>query len=257
MPLPSQVDIDKIAATVWACTTKAIAGWLKGAPRDETAFVNRLTEQLVAIRRGCDVGLDQKVVVKSRVALLHRRGPGATDLFGGDLAVTILAEPGDFVKTALFQVKKGSQFKATLKRDQLEDALKNREAAGRSFVLYVDEERTGVRVNGVGDVLSKFKAEADSLTTSVTDWMPLHTWLSEWLCCRVGLESEPESPEAIEATLANHELPNHPAFSDSLEAPLHSAAWLIYGMAPSVEAIASHALGELLQPPAARRRGRK
>jgi len=249
MPLPAHLDIDKIASVVWSCTTKALGGWLKGAPRDETAFINRLTEQLGATRKGCDVGLDKRVVVKSRVAVLHRQGPKATDLFGSDLAVTVMTEPGNFTKTAIFQVKKGNDFKALFERHQLQDALNHPQAASRSFVLYIDEGRTGVRLQPAKEVLGKFKNEAQTLTTSVADWMPLHSWLSEWLGCRIGVPSDLGSPDAIETVLADYEDTHPIATLDSAGEPLPSSAWLLFGMAPSLADLYRHPFGRMLDQP--------
>jgi hypothetical protein len=42
MPLPDDVDLDKLISIVLDCEKKAIAGWLRGVPRDETAFMTGL-----------------------------------------------------------------------------------------------------------------------------------------------------------------------------------------------------------------------
>lgn len=230
MPLPAEVDIDKLLSIVLDSTKVAIAGWLRGAPRDETALMNRVSEQLTRTRRGCDVGTFERVVVRSRIAVLHRRAKDNSDLFGADIAVTVLAEPNGFMKTALFQLKKGNGFQAQLEKEQLDDMLESDMTRRRAFVLYADEERTGVRIGHVPDLSREYSPGQRYKTFGTASWQPLSLWLAKWLTCEIGPESDINDPGTIESILTQYEVES--PFPQPAAEPLDTMAWLLFALWP-------------------------
>jgi hypothetical protein len=230
MPLPEQVDLDKLVSILLDCTKNAISGWLKGVPKDESAFTNRLTGQLARVRRGCDVGLTRRVVAQARVAELHRRAADASDLFGSDLAVTIFINPGDYLKTAMFQVKKGESFSAVLERHQVEVANKTPDIRDRSFVLYIDEERASVRVSEVRGLLNDWPQTQATKTFSTRGWQSLTSWAASWFSCEVSPMSEMGQPD-VEERLRDYEIV---ADEESLtgQIPANPLAWLLFALYP-------------------------
>lgn len=102
MTFPATLDFDKIAYNTLWDVSEAVRGWLSGQPTDEVALMNRITERITRRRRGCDVGVGSKVQMVSQLALLHRKGARQTDLYGADLAITVLVAKIGFIKTRFF-----------------------------------------------------------------------------------------------------------------------------------------------------------
>jgi hypothetical protein len=230
MALPAHVDLDKLISVLMDCTKSALNGWLAGVPRDETAFINRLTSQLGKTRRGCDVGLSRRVVAHARVAELHRRAGDSSDLFGSDLAVTVFIEPGDYAKTAMIQMKKGSGFSAQLERRQIEHATASEDIRERSFVVYIDDSRPGIRIAKAKDLIGDWSHSQKTKIFNVEKWTPLIEWATKWLSCETGPTS-PKGGGPIEERLSRHDPFRGP--KDTVKSGIDSAfAWLMLALQP-------------------------
>jgi len=238
MPFPQNVDFDKLASHAIWDVFHAVHGWLAGRPCDETAFINRVTENLARRRRGCDVGATASMRVAAREAILHRRGQGATDRYGSDFAVTFYTDAGDFVKTVFFQVKKSQDYRATFATAQLKEAGVDPRIRDRSYVLAADEIRAGLRIAKASDILAGARAGADSVTTRCADWSSLIPWLLRWLSCEEGPTSDPSDRNAVEPLLQNFVAPGeawdspwraNPIF-DLPENYLPTKAWMAFAV---------------------------
>jgi hypothetical protein len=227
MPLPPEVNLDALTAFVTDHTRTAIREWRRGAPQDETSLMNHLTGQLSKASRGCDVGLKSRLIVHSKVFELHRRGLKSTDRHGADFAVTISFEPSAYTKTVLFQLKVGTNYRATLEIDQLDDMLAAPRAATRAFVFYVDEARIGFRIKSAKELRAAFHQDnTKSQTFDTAGWQSESEWLLDWMRCKVGPESSLDATDTIEAELASLEhRPNSPVKS-GLSFPVN--AWLVH-----------------------------
>jgi hypothetical protein len=182
---------------------RAINGWLAGSPIEEMAFQNRLVE-LIRSHQHCNVGTQAPVRLYIDVINLHRQGPNQTDAFGSDLAFTLYIRPTGFLKTAMFQLKRSADFKATFFRKQLNDALRTPWTADRSFVAGIDELRRDARVGITKSVLGAFAPSGKQKTLTLVDWPTVPVWLWKWLNCEIGERSTPGSLASIEAVLAEY-----------------------------------------------------
>lgn len=209
MPFSDVIDFDKLIAITLADITSALKEWLEGLPSDEVALMNRITAHLNRRRRGCDVGVNNIIQVQSQLAMLHRKGSNQIDQFGSDLAVTIQIDALDFRKTALFQFKKSNLFEATLDRKQLRDAQTDIRLADRSFVVFVDEMRTGIRIKSVKDVLGEFDSGQKSKVFNAVGWSFLTQWLWGWLACEIGPLSDGNSKDSVESLLQQYVMQNN------------------------------------------------
>src|SRR3989442_1725880 len=113
-PLLDNVDFDKVLSQTYFRVAKAISEWLQGRILEEHQIVANLIRNLTAREGSCDVGAHQRLVMRSQVASLHRQGPGASDAYGSDLAVTIIAPELLFRKTAFFQMKMADAYEIRL-----------------------------------------------------------------------------------------------------------------------------------------------
>lgn len=204
MTIPIILDFDKIAAIVLMDIREACKGWLSGQPTDEVALMNRITANLNRRRRGCDVGVGSPVHMESQLAMLHRKGPKQTDLYGADLAITILVLSLNLVKTSFFQFKKSNRFKASLVRKQIDAALSDPRVADRSFAMAVDEVRFGIRLKEVRKLRSEFQVNQQSRSFDTSDWAFLTEWLWNWLSCDIGPPSDLGSPDSVEILLQRY-----------------------------------------------------
>ena len=230
MPLPTGVNLDVVSAFVTDHTRSAIVAWQKGVPHDVTSLLNQLTGQLARARRGCDVGLKTPLIVHSKVFELHRKGLRSTDRHGADFAATITFEPSEYTKTALFQLKPGTGYRATLELDQLDDMPADERAASRAFVLFVDEDRIGIRIKSAKEVRAEFAAKnRKSQTFDTAGWQSEIERLLDWMKCKVGPESRLKETNTIEATLGY--LEHHPKLPEKRR-PLPVDAWLVHVFAP-------------------------
>ncbi len=204
MPIPANLDFDKLATIALTEITTALRGWLNGRPADEVALMNRVTERLSRNRRGCDVGAAERVRVVSQLAMLHRQGPKQTDLYGSDLGVTVVIDDLSFIKTALLQFKKGTDFKADLEIRQLNQAAASAVIEDRSFVMYADEGRTGIRLHPVAALRRTYSSGQQRQRFDTTGWTCLTRWLWDWLSCDVGPPSAPNDPNGVEPLLQKY-----------------------------------------------------
>lgn len=203
MPFPENLDFDIVAATTLSEIGNAVRDWRGGRPRDEVAFMNHVTAKLSRRRNSCDVGVTQPVTMKSQLSVLHRQGQNQVDKFGSDLAVTISVQGNgaDYIKTALFQFKKSEMYQLSLERKQLEDSRLDPRTEFRSFVLAVDEERSGIRINSVKNILADFNSHQASKSFDCSSWSCLTQWIWNWFSCEIGPISDPNDRESIEALL--------------------------------------------------------
>lgn len=168
-------------------------------------MLSRLTERLGRRRRGCDVGVASPITASSTVAVLHRQGDRQRDLFGSDLAVTVTFDNPQYIKTALFQLKRSNAYRVSIRRDQLLQATQDSRVADRSFALAVDELRRGVRIQSVQDLLAAFNSGSAEKTVDCSTWMGLTQWVLEWLSCNTGPRSNaPGSPDSVESLLGGY-----------------------------------------------------
>ena len=241
MPIPPNIDLDKLLTYLLSDATAALNGWLDGVPTDEVALMNHLTGRLGRRRRGCDVGVNSQVTVTSRSASLHRQGRNRTDLYGGDLAVSVLISDPLWSKTALFQLKKGSNFELVLERRQLLDSQKTQYSRDRSFVLYADLQRTGIKIARSSDLLREFDGRQETKQFSSAAWWSLSEWFTRWFSCELAPTSDPNNLDSIESRLL--QLEHEPLASrmppSAVEQPLPPFAWLLEAFHPAEVEIAN------------------
>lgn len=208
MSFPETIDFDKVADHALSDAGYAMNKWIKGTPRSEEAFMNRLTERLARNRRGCDVGVRQRVDMAAQHYTLHRRGSKQTDAFGADLAITILVwnlpdENNPYVKTAFFQFKKSQDYSVKVEKDQLDDAAKSARVYERSYVLAIDESRQGYRLHEIDSLREEFDDDQETKTFQGWDWTCLTNWIDDWFSCDEGPESNPDDPNSVEKVLTS------------------------------------------------------
>ena len=221
MALPASIDFDKIARVALVDTGDALRGWLAGHPRDETAFLNRLTERLNRRRRGCDVGSTLPMKVETSLALLHRRGSRQTDKYGCDLAVTLKVEPGIFRKTVMFQIKRSADFCVQVVRSQLDEAFVDPRLGSRAFVLALEEVRQALRIESAATLRAGFAGQKQR-RFDATQWLCAAEWLYGWLDCDIGPSSLGSADDGVESLLQEFllEPPEIDFFDDSLPTDL-------------------------------------
>lgn len=208
MPFPADINFDGLIFQTLAEMNWAIKEWMNGRPRSEEAFMNQVTSKLARERRGCDVGVTTPVTMTARLGLLHRQGKNQTDKYGADLAITIVVNQ-TYLKTALFQFKKSDNYRAELERSQLRDALINSEIGDRSFVLTIDEARSGVRIASVSELNGQFDdtqkdGAQKTKTFDCSGWTCLSQWIWNWFSCDIGPESDVNQPNNVESLLERY-----------------------------------------------------
>lgn len=206
MSFPETIDFDKVADHALTDAGTAMRNWIKGTPRSEEAFMNQLTGELARRRRGCDIGVRQRVDMAAQQYMLHREGAKQTDAFGSDLAVTIVIwnlpdEKDPYIKTALFQFKKSDSYSVEVEKKQLDDAAKEPRIYDRSYVLAIDESRQGYRLHEIDSLRSQFNSDQQTKTFQGWNWACLTNWINDWFSCDEGPESDPEDPDSIEGLL--------------------------------------------------------
>lgn len=145
--------------------------------------------------------------MRSELAVLHRRGPGQSDRFGADLAITVDVPVTAFRKTAFFQLKRSSDLQAIFERKQFDDARELQSVWDRSWALAIDESRAVLRVRSATDVISEFTDGRGSHKVVSTDWLPITRWLWLWLSCDIGPPSRIDDPNAVEPLLEDFRMP--------------------------------------------------
>jgi hypothetical protein len=199
--LPPNLDADRFIRIVLNEVDRAAQGWKKGDPRDETAFMSRLTEFLKRKSKNCDVGKASPMKVDSSTYVLHRKGMNQTDKYGADLAVT-LDVSGIWRKTVIFQLKKSNGYKVRLNGDDLKSTSEDPLIAERSFVLAIDEERLGIRIAKVEGLNTKLQESGQkSMAFDTNDWHFLHDWITEWLRCGLAPHSPNDNSAGVEYLL--------------------------------------------------------
>lgn len=197
MPLPPDINTDLIIARLLGMISGAVDGWRRGFPRDETALLNRVTEQLLYGNR-CDVGTIAPCLVRTEIYALHRMHRGRADKFGSDLAVTIEAPEAGFKKTAFFQFKIAGRCRAVLTRRQLKEARRIKVIRERAFVFAVDESSDCFRIRGNLPCLREIPHAHEQETFDILTWTPLSEWVIAWFKCQEGkltVSSDPCPPE--------------------------------------------------------------
>ena len=192
MSFPEDIDFDKVADHALNDAGKSMSRWLDGYPKDEAAFMNHLTGIFSRNRRNCDVGVDSPVGLESRLYMLHRGDDDSSDKYGADVAVTIFVNES-YLKTALFQLKRSENYEFRIEEDQVEDACKMQAIEDRSYLMAVDEVRSGFRINHISEMKGEFGGD-DSKKFEAAEWMCLTRWIWNWFSCDSGPESDPENP---------------------------------------------------------------
>lgn len=234
MPLPKSINFDRVLKDILSDMEHVADGWSRGRPQDETALLNRITERLSRHRRRCDVGVETPVTVEAEFYELHRRGSKQTDRYGADFAVTIAIPAENFMKTALFQLKKTHAYKATLAADQLDEALLLAAVGPRSFVLSVDEERLGFRVKSAQACRDEIGNAHNSKEFDTERWDFLVVWLLKWFKCEEGPPTLPDDRNPVEGLLGSFRIDDQPFDVESLrrqnvpENWVPARAWLYY-----------------------------
>jgi hypothetical protein len=234
MSIPQNVDFDKFATITLKQITTAILAWLKGKPISEEALMSHLTGKLNERRGGCDVGVFEEIKMTTQLAELHRKGSNQIDQYGCDFAVTLVIEPDNWTKTALFQLKTFTEFRIQLEKRQLSQALTDTRIKNRSYVLVTDENRTGIRIRSIKEVINSFDNIQAEKTFHVSNWDFLVQWLWEWLSCNTGEISKRNDSNSIETLL--QAFVDDPAWvpdwivsydQDLIDGYLPARAWLV------------------------------
>ena len=208
------LNLDKAVAYGVQAAYQAMRGWLRGRPLDEVALMSRVVEKLV--HNKCPPWRSPDYYLDRRLFLLHRQGKKQVDKYGADFAVTLNLfdarrfekegpRPSLFSKTALFQLKKGDNYVATLDRAQL---TQTGIFANCSFVLYAHETAGEYRIKASTELLAEFtRPQQKSKTFNAKDWYTLTEWLVLWLTCQQGVFSEDDERQATEAELSGNVVP--------------------------------------------------
>ncbi len=203
MPIHQSIDFDKVVYNALSDCNYAVQQWLKGRPHSEEALLNHLTANLVRRRRGCDVGVLTPTYLQSEVYELHRKGPQQKDLYGADLAVTVIFQQESLMKTAFFQLKRSKNYDFIAERSQIEDSLTDSRVRERSFLVAVDENRRGFRLSSTKMVLKKFNGQAENKKFNASSWDCLSDFLWKWLSCDIGPITKFKEPDNIESLMQN------------------------------------------------------
>lgn len=171
------ISKDRLVAVALDTMKRAAEGWLNGPPQEEIALLSRITEGLLHPRKRCDIGMHSRVSFKPKVEVWHRKGPGTSDLYGCDLAVTLDIPDEPFQKTACFQLKRSDSGSVQLEPSQLAVAQKSPYEA-QTFVLAADKNHGEYRLQGASSVSAGRQ--------STSHWLPLADWLVQWLDCKIG-----------------------------------------------------------------------
>lgn len=207
MSLPDNINFDRVIADILSDMETVARGWADGRPKDEIALLNRITEQLSRKRRKCDIGVETPMEMEAAIYELHRQGDNQKDRYGSDFAVTIDIPTAGFKKTALFQLKKSTNYKASLTRVQLDDGCVLKNIEERNFVLSVDEDRLGYRIKSVRECLDAIGAGNASKQFNTSEWEFLVAWLLKWFRCEVGKPTKPDDKDPVEPLLESYKIP--------------------------------------------------
>ncbi len=200
----NQIDIDRLLAIAHADLVEAITGWVGGQPRDETAFMNRITERLSRRRRGCDIGERTPVHVVATTYLLHRKGEKLVDRYGADLALTVRSPSHSYVKTAFFQIKRSYDYDTIIEARQIADGRHDHKVAERSFVLAVDERKKSIRFRPLVDFTKEIPKTQQRKKYDCAPWQGFFEWIQDWLSCKSGKTSLPSDDPPVEDMLRKY-----------------------------------------------------
>jgi|GEM_PF-2709662 len=211
---PSGIDVDRLNRSLLIAVQKAARKWQENPPQEESVFLSRLIENLKLPRGGCDVGLEKPMLTVSDVYYLHRKGEKQTDQYGADLAVTLRIGKS-WTKTAIFQLKKSDEYKLQLNRDDLKAAAEDERISKRSFIMAIDQQRLGVRLEKIEKLKTVYdNSPAENKTFHTTSWRPLSDWFLKWLRCELSPASSNRDPNSIERLLAAFRIEQPEQFDD-------------------------------------------
>lgn len=199
--IPLNIDVDRLINIVLTDVQRAAKEWKNGRPLDEAAFMNNLTRVLGRKRRGCDVGKTSPMRATSQLYYLHREETDSSDKYGADLAVTLRIGKS-WTKTAIFQLKKTKDYKCTLDKADLKAADEDKRISERSFLLAIDEDRLGVRLEKIQGLQEEFmKAGKKRKVFHASGWSYLSDWLRAWLRCELSPLTSSSDPNPVEGLL--------------------------------------------------------
>lgn len=241
MSIPKSIDFDKIIFSALNDCNSTLNAWLKGRPRSEEAFLNRLTEKISRKRRNCDVGVNTPTYLHTLIYELHRKGENQKDLYGADLAVSVVFEDELKIKTAFFQLKRSSNYILKTDRSQFEDALSVDAIGERSFLLAIDEDRKGFRINTIKDMFKHFNNNSKSKTFDASNWYCLTEFLWKWFSCDIGKSTKFNEPYSVESLLQNFIVEpseklkwiTERRIDDNPEKFIPAKSWVIFQFLPS------------------------
>jgi len=208
--MPPNLDFDRLLQVVQKEVELAAKRWQDGRPHDEAAFLNHLTGIMGRHRRGCDVGVSERMQAHSHLYYLHREETDSSDKYGADLAITLRIGTS-WTKTAIFQLKKAKEYKFSLNKDDLKAAHEDQRIADRSFLMAIDENRLGVRFKKISDLKEDFdRTRHGSMTCKASDWTNLSSWLKLWLQCQLSPPTRIDDPAPVEGLLEafRHDVPD-------------------------------------------------
>jgi len=200
--LPTNLDVDRLTAILLDDVKVAAQRWKSGRPLDESAFLSHLTGVLNRNRKGCDVGKTRRMRAKTQLYFLHREESDCSDKYGADLAVT-LKIGRTWIKTAIFQLKKSKHYKFTIDSVDLKSSAEDERIADRSFLLAIDENRLGVRLEKITELNKHLKSLGGqkSMTCRADQWIGLSDWLGRWLKCELSPPTQIHDPNPVEGLL--------------------------------------------------------
>jgi len=192
-----------IARLAWLHLRSALLGWQRGQVVEEVALLNRIIESM-SLDPVCKLDPPDYGFVTSEWYVLHRKGPGGTDLYGSDIAVTVWKAPSNWLKTAFIQLKASSNYAVQVEPDQLLRAKSGRGTWERSFIAAANAGNADLRVTPCA-AFDPFSMKAGTKSCRASRWLPAQTWIEQWLRCDVGLAST--LPYEAEASLLDHVRP--------------------------------------------------
>jgi hypothetical protein len=205
--LSMQIETE-IARLVGRRVKNAMREWLRGFPHEEIALLNHVSASFRR-RPGCRVPGPPPCEADSDWQPLHRRGPMGRDLLGCDLAISVMLQPRNQLKTAFLQLKAGDSYLGSVNPQQLECTRISPLVASRSYIVHVNSTMNDVRVSDTAYLVKKLPTSRP-VSFHSNRWLTLEDWLTAWLQCRVGATSLPgdaSGPEALLSYYATNRVP--------------------------------------------------
>lgn len=189
---------ESVASLAQRRINSAVGGWRRGLVTEEVALLNRLGEQFTALG-SCQINSTTLIDVDWQV--LHRQGSHGRDLYGSDLAVTVIVLPEVAVKTAFFQLKCSHNYAIRITREQLQQASIIPEIADRYFLVGANSSNADVRIGTIPDIPEFLSSGQEQRQVRYHRWWRSRTWIESWLRCMVGPRSHPLDMASVEALL--------------------------------------------------------